>query len=394
MASTVSRWVERFRTPGVLVFVTMDTLDSFARASLVTVVPLQALAAFKSERDTSLAFTFGGVAGLIALFAIPWLTRTFRRRSVYTLGVLLVIATSAALATATQVGVTMAIFLRTFATSCIVITMNLYVLEFIRKRDFVRLEPLRIMAVGVPWTLGPYFGVWLYTEVGPLAIYGFSAACALVVLAYFWWVPLRGRPGSTGSRPPRTPTRSIARFAKQPRLRLAWLLAFGRSSWWSMYFIYVPLYMVQAGAGEKAGALLVSAGNALLLIAPVFGWLARRFHLRPVMMTAFAASGVVTIAAGLAGASPLIAAALLLVATVGLVCLDGLTVIPFYRAVHAYERDEMTTVYTTWRDISNLATPALCAVVLSFGPLPWVFVVMGALMFVFAYYTRYVPRGM
>jgi len=188
--------------------------------------------------------------------------------------------------------------------------------------------------------------------------------------------------------------RSIARFAKQPRLRLAWFLAFGRSSWWSMYFIYVPLYMVQAGAGEKAGAFVVSAGNAVLLIAPVFGWLARRFHLRPVMMTAFAASGVVTIAAGLAGASPLIAAALLLVATVGLVCLDGLTVIPFYRAVHAYERDEMTTVYMTWRDISNLATPALCAVVLSFGPLPWVFVVMGALMFVFAYYTRYVPRGM
>lgn len=392
MAGALATWVERFRTPGVVVFATMDVLDSMARACLVTVIPLQALDAFQDSRDVSLAFTFGAVAGFLALFAIPGLTRRFRRRFVYTLGVVLVIAAAGALATATQAGVTAAIFLRTFATSCIIITVQLYVLEFIRRRDFVRLEPIRIMAVGVPWTVGPYLGVYLYGEVSPLAVYGFSAACAALVLVYFWWLPLRG--GATAPKPPLAPWGNVLRYVVQPRLRLAWLLAFGRSSWWAMYFIYVPLYMVEAGPGEQIGALFISVGNATLLISPVFGWLARRYRVRPVIRLAFAALGAMTVAAGLTAHSPYLAGLFLLLGTIPAVCLDSLVIIPFYRAVHAYERPEMTTVYSTWRDLSNLATPGVAAIVLSFGPLPWVFVALGVSMFVYGWFCRYVPRGM
>ena len=385
------RRFNRFFKPGIVVFATMDALDSMARASLVTVLPLLALDVFGDSRDVSLAYTLGGVAGLLALFTIPWLTRRFRRRFVYTLGVLLVIAGAVAMATASQVGVTAAIFLRTFAASCVIVMMNLYVMEFIRRRDFVRLEPIRLVAVAVPWTAGPYLGVWLYQEVSPFAAYGLSAACATLVLAYFWSLPLRG--GAGANRPPQAPWRHVLRYAAQPRLRLAWLLAFGRSSWWGMFFIYAPLYMVESGASQTTGALLVSIGNAALLIAPLFGWLARRYGLRRVVRLAFLVLGVLTVAVG-AAPSPLAGGALLVAGAVGAVCLDGLVIVTFYRAVHAYERAEMATVYSTWRDISNLAMPALAAVLLSFGPLSWVFVAMGASMFVYAWSSRYIPRRM
>lgn len=394
MATVAFPWVQRFRTPGVLFFATIDAIDAMGRALLVTVIPIQALDAFGDSRDISLAFTFGGVAGLAGLFTIPWLIRTFRRRFVYTLGVALLIAAAAALATASQVGVVVAIVLRTFATSCVIISMNLYVMEFIHKRDFGRLEPIRIMAVGVPWTVGPYLGVHLYAEVDPLFAYAIAAACAALVLAYFWWVPLRGQPTAALHRAPRAPWRDIGRFIVQPRLRLAWLLAFGRSCWWSMFFIYVPLFMVESGLGELAGALAVSIGNATLLMAPVFGWLARRFHMRPVITVAFLALAGTTLAAGLTADAPYVAASLLLLGTLPAVALDGLAIILFYRAVHPYERPEMSAVYSTWRDLSNMATPGIAAIALSFGPLPWVFVALGATMFVYAAYSRYIPHSM
>ncbi len=394
MTLTASALVQRFRTPGIVAFATLDMLDPMTRAILVTVVPLQALATFKDERDVSLAFTLGGVAGLIALFSIPKLIRLLRRRTVYIGGVLLVLVVCGALATGSQVGVALAIFLRTFATSCIVVTFSLYILDTIHRRDFVRLEPIRLAAVAVPWTIGPYLGVWLFDTIDPDAAYALSSVCALFVLAYFVWLGLREGAGEGSARPPRSSWASIRRFVAQPRLRQAWLLTFGRSCWWSMFFLYLPLYMVRSGAGEQAGALVISISSVMLAASPVFGWLARRYRLRPVMFVAFVFSGILSIAAGLTAHDPWLTGGLILLAALGPVCLDSLTSITYYRAVHAYERAEMTTVYCTWRDISNLATPAVGAVVLSFLPLPWVFVALGLLMFGFAWFTRYVPRGM
>ncbi|MGH6719400.1 MAG: MFS transporter [Alphaproteobacteria bacterium] len=394
MTGTFATWVRRFRTPGVVVFATMDALDSMARAMLVTVVPLQAFDAFHDARDVSLVFTLGGVAGFVALFAIPRLIRILRRRAVFMLGELLVVVVCGALATATQVGVAAGIFLRTFATSCITVTFSLYILDTFHKRDFVRLEPIRLAAVAGPWTIGPFLGVWLYDQVSPLATYALSAFCALMVLGYFLWLGLREGAGTAAPRTPRSAAASIARFVAQPRLRLAWILIFGRSCWWSMFFIYLPLYMVSAGAGEQAAALIISASSVLLVASPAVGWLARRFRLRPVMLVAYIGCGVVSIVAGLTAHDPWLTGGLLLFAALGPVCLDSLAPITYYRAVHAYERAEMTTVYITWRDVSNLATPALGALVLSFLPLPWVFVTIGGTMFVFAWFTRYVPRGM
>ncbi|MSP82055.1 MAG: MFS transporter [Alphaproteobacteria bacterium] len=389
-----SHWVQRFRTPGILVFATLDMLDSVTRAMLVTVIPVQALATFKDERDVSLVFTLGGIAGFVALFAIPKLIRLIRRRSVFILGILLVIAVCGGLASNTQVGVAAAIFLRTFATSCIVITFSLYVLDTIHKRDFVRLEPARLAAVAVPWTIGPFLGVWLYDEIAPIAPYVFSTASATFVLLYFLWLRLREGSGEGAARPPKTAVASIRRFVVQPRLRLAWLMTFGRSCWWVMFFIYLPLYMVRSGAGEQAGAIIISASSIMLAASPAIGWLARRFRLRPVMFTAFVGCGLASIAAGMTAHDPWLTGGLLLLAALGPVALDSLAPITYYRAVHPYERAEMTTVYITWRDISNLATPALGALVLSFLPLHFVFVAVGLLMFGFAWFTRYVPRSM
>ena len=38
------------------------------------------------------------------------------------------------------------------------------------------------------------------------------------------------------------PLRHIARYFRQPRLRLAWLLNFGREAWWVMFMSYAPVY--------------------------------------------------------------------------------------------------------------------------------------------------------
>ncbi|RWG64139.1 MAG: MFS transporter, partial [Mesorhizobium sp.] len=67
----------------------------------------------------------------------------------------------------------------------------------------------------------------------------------------------------------------------------AWLIAFGRSCFWTTFFVYGPLFMVITGEGKLAGGLLVSAGNALLFMAIFWGRAGKRFGGRRTMAFAY-----------------------------------------------------------------------------------------------------------
>jgi MFS family permease len=194
------------------------------------------------------------------------------------------------------------------------------------------------------------------------------------------------------TRRPPMPWQYIQRFLDQPRLRLAWIIPFGRSTYWTTFFVYPPIYIIENGGNETAVALMLAGGQALLLIAPLFGWLGTRFGLRRIIIVSALLTGAVSIAVGLLQPAPALAAVLFVVAAVGASALDALGNIPFLRSVHHYERSEMTSVFRTYIEASQLLPSAIYAGVLLFAPLPAVFIVLGFVLLVSAWYARYLPK--
>jgi len=132
----------------------------------------------------------------------------------------------------------------------------------------------------------------------------------------------------------------------------------------------------------------------MLFLGPLHGRIGHRFGLRRSIMTAFAL-GAVAMAIVLAlYHHPLAACAVLLAGTAATTMLDAVGGIPFLRAVHAYERPEMTMVYTTFGNAARFSCTAVFSVLLSFFPLEAVFIVTGLSMVVFAILSRHVPRSM
>jgi MFS family permease len=358
------------------------------------VITLQGLAIVQNTRDLSLLFTGVGITGLLASFLIPELIGRISRRWTYTLGCLLLIAAAVALATLTLTGQALGMLIRVFGVACINISTSLYIMQYINKRELTRAEPRRLLFSALAWTAGPSVGVALY-QLEPAWTYALSASAAAVQLGFFWWLRLHDNPALPRSvRPPPRPWQSVGRFISQPRLRLAWLIPFGRSSWWVFFFIYAPVYMVYAGYGELAGALVVSLGNAMLFLTPVFGRLGMRHGLRPLLLGAHLGAGTFTIAAGLSFALPLAPVLLLLAAALCCAVLDAMGNIPFLRSVRPYERAQMTAVFRTYIDVSELLPPAFYALLLTFFPLPAVFVAAGLINIALAYWIRYLPRSM
>ena len=150
--------------------------------------------------------------------------------------------------------------------------------------------------------------------------------------------------------------------------------------------------MVSAGQGEMAAAGLVSLGNAMLFLNIAIGRFAARFGVRLVIVAAFAMAGVSSLAAALAVARPWLAAAFLLGGAFACSALDAVGNIPFLRSVRAHERAQMTTVFRTYLDMSDLLPPALFALLLSFFGLASVFVAAGLWMLAIGVTARLLPR--
>lgn len=390
-------WLPAVPPAGARTFASLYGLESFARASIASVIPIQAYEILKSEQGVSILYTVVALLGLSATLFMPMLIARFSRRWVYTAGVALLAFGSVLLLSGTLSGQLLGMLARVMGASALGITLNLYIMDHIKKTEFMRSESLRMAWSMFGWTAGPTLGILLYTHFGIVAPHAAVIAFSTVLLALFWYYRLGDnkliRPGKTR---PANPLANIGRFVAQPRLRLAWLIAFGRSCFWTTFFVYAPILMVVTDQGALAGGLLVSAGNALLFTAVFWGRAGKRFGARTIMSFAFFAMTATLFAAGICGERlPLVAGFFLLCCACFAIALDALGSTAFMRAVRSYERPQMSAVYRTYLDFSELLPPLAYSIVLAFFGLGGVFITLGIFAALCGLLTwRYLPKSM
>jgi MFS family permease len=385
------------RKAGALTFSAIFALESLVRSLNSTVVSLQAYDLLGSSQKVSELTTLVAMIVLLATLMLPYVLGRLRRRWAYTLGIVGLMTASLFLASFTVSGQIAGMFFRNCGAAILNITLSLYIMDHIKKNDLARAEPLRLSLSTFSWMIGPAGGVWLYTQFGAWAPQLASVAVAMALLVLFWVLRLSDRViMPSGTLQPFNPLANVMRFVRQPRLRLAWVVAFGRSCFWVTFFIYGPLLMVESGVGKQIGGLMISASQVLLLFAYVFGRLALRYGVRAIIGLCFLMMALASIAAGIAGKEqPYIAMFFLLFGAAAASGLDGVGGIPFLRAVRTRERQRMAAVYRTYIDFSDLVPAMIFAVALSYFDIGIVFVILGAsLVIMGALSFRYLPKSM
>lgn len=374
-------------------FIILFSLFSLIRAVVITVIPLAAHAQLGDVARVSILFFGVSLLGLTGSLAIPTLVHHLNRRGVITLGIILAVAGAAAMGTGSLAGLIVGMTLNVLSIAALEVTLNLYVLDHIPRKELGAFEPLRVFFAAGAWTIGPWFGVWLSGHVSPAAPFAFMAATAIATLIFFWFLRLTDNPAvAPARRAPTNPLGYLRRFFAQPRLRLSWVLAIGRSAWWSMFFIYAPIYAVTSGLGEEWAGIIVSLGTASFFLVPAWNQLGRRYGLRRLLIAGYAVTGVASILVGAVSGGAWVGAAVLVLAAVAAGIIDAAGNIPFLRAVHPHERPEMTTVYNTFRGVAQTAPPGVFAALLKLLDLPAVFVASGGAMLVLAWFSRYLPK--
>ena len=386
-------WLAALKSPGAGAFATLFGLESSARAILATlvIVDLQRMTG-SAEGTSEVIFLVAGF-GLCANFTIPHLARLIGRRWVYTTGGISLILASLLMMGQTlplQIG---GMALRVFGVVCFNICLNLYLLDTLKGQQLNRLEPLRMFAAALPWTIGPALGVQLATSAAhwvPLVV---SQAFTLVLLVFFWVLRTReDSPLPVMRRPPPNPLRHIWSFLSRPRMRLSYAIAITRSTYWSMLFTYGPIYCIETGLGAVVGGYLVSAANLFLFGAPLIGLLGRRVGIRRLIIAGFCLTALSGFCAAAFAGLPWLGAAFLLLGGFGAFVLDVTGNLPFLRLVRPSERQTMTPIFATYREFSDCVPPGVFSILLRYFPLQVVFLATGIAQAAAALYATRLPR--
>ena len=361
-------------TPGVHAFALLSGIEAVVRGTALAVYPLVTYRVWGDAATVAQLYFAVGVCSLLTTLGLPVIARRIPRRWIYTFGAMLYLA-AAVLGIVGGKAVTAALLCHTVGTAIVFVCFNAYVLDHIGKMDFGRLESLRLVYAGVGWSLGPVTGVWLLGvwPGAPFLLIG-TAACAL--LAVFWRTRFEDGRAIAPAAPSR-PFTYLGRFFSQPRLVAGWTFTVIRSCGWWVYIVYVGIFAVQNGLGEQVGGIAMSLANMGLFLAPLMlRWMQRR-SVRQAVRTGFLVSACSFILATLVSPLPWVTVALLIMGSYFLILLDICGGLPFMMSVKPSQRTEMSAVYSSFRDVSGILSPALVWLVLHFTPVAGVFAWFG-----------------
>ena len=133
-------WLMRGQ-PGANAFVALFLIEAGARTLPIAAVPLQAYALFGDAQRVSVVYFLVSAAGLLGSLGIPWLAHLIRRRGVFTLGSALVVAANVLFTLDTRPALALGLLAQVLGAASLEITLNLYVLDHVARRDISLFEP-------------------------------------------------------------------------------------------------------------------------------------------------------------------------------------------------------------------------------------------------------------
>jgi MFS family permease len=380
-------------TPDVRGFALLAGLEAGVRGMLISVMPLVVYRAFEDAALVSQLYFVVGLVSLTAGLMVPWLTRFVPRRWMYTTGTGFYLVGAVLAVIGGPVPTALALLFNAIGTATIFVCFNAYLLDYVARAELGRSQSMQMVYAATAWSVGPVLGVWLLDIWRPLPFL-VAGGFALVLLVTFWRLRLgNGKEIQRARGQAPNPLAFVTRFLSQPRLLAGWLFAVIRSCGWWVYVVYVPIFCIEAGLGDKVGGTMLSASNGLLFVAPLMLRTAHRSGLRVTVIGAFCVGAAAFLAAAFVSPLPWVSIGFLVAGSVMLVMLDVAGGLPFLMAVKPSERTEMAAVYSSYRDVSGILTPGAAWLVLLVTPVAGIFAASGAAMLgAAAIATRLHPR--
>ena len=374
-------------------FARLNALEGIARSLLMGVIPLLALEALGSKELVTRAYLLASILTLAITLNFATLERLLQRRWVVTLGAACTLAAMLILLFGDGMIMALGIGLQQASASLFSVCLSLYIMDNIGRKELIYTETRRMLYAGVVWMVGPILGLWLWETVAGWTPFVLSLLGAGAMLSYFWYLRLGHGDGIQKAKSHSVSIlKIIPRYFGQRALRIAYWITLTRSIFWVTLFVYGPIYVVEAGLPAWIAGGLLSLASALLLVSPLIRRLASHIGTRQTILSALLLTGLSMAMLYMLGEARPIGLLFWITGALGGVALDVLGNIPFMRMVKPRERTEMTMIFSTWREGSQLLTPLLVSTMLLFAAFETFYLLLALLLIGAGIMATFLPR--
>ena len=373
----------------------LNGLESFSRSIIVGVIPLLAYKAVGNKEAVAHMYLMASIFTFCITLNFSRLERIIQRRWVISLSAVFISSAAVLFYSANNNWLfALGISLRSSAASLFSVCLSLYIMDYITRKQLALVESRRLVYVGMAWLIGPFLGGWLWDQGHFTVPFIISIFFSLLMLSYFWYLRLGDNQILTNSRqkPVISPLKAVPRYFSQKKLRIAYFITLTRAVYWTSFYIYAPIYVIEAKLPVWAAGILVSGVSGLLLFSPLVRRLAERYSTRKVMILALTSAGFSMFALAAIGKPAPLGILFWCTAALGCICLDVLGNIPFMRMVKSYERTDMTMVFSTWREMSELVTPLSITLITLFFPFSVYYLAFGCVFLIVSVYATLLPK--
>ncbi len=380
------------RTPSGLTLAGIYGLDNISRAVISSVIAINGLEIFGNAYGLSVSLFISSLICIPIILSAGFLITIFSRKILFSISCALALISVPLFLLNTPEGFILANIFRMSTAGIIMMCISLYTMDFISKEQLATAESRKIFMAGGAYVIFPGIGTWTYANVGPESPFLLSGIFILFLSAVFWF--LRIKEARKIEKPKSgylSVRKNIFLYFRNPHMRIAYLIAVTRSSAWVVFFIYAPVYLINLGVDIQYVGFVMGAIISVLFFSNYFAQLATYLGIRKSIFYSFLISGICFSLVGIIPTNIFLGILLLVLATLGIDMLDIIGNIPFMRMVTPRVRTEMTTVFSTWRELSLVVTPGLSAVILSIASISGIFTVLGVTLIVVAFSTRKMP---
>jgi len=210
-------------SPGVQSLALIAAVEALVRGASLSVYPLVLYRVLGSASAVSEVYFAVGLISLTLAFGVPSLVRKIPRHWVYASAVSLYVVSGILGAIGGKLTVP-ALLCNSTAAAAGFVCFNAYVLDYVAKTEFGRLESLRLLYGGFGWVVGPSLGVWLLSvwAGAPFILVG-CAGLTMLWLIYRFKLG-KGREMTRSQARSSHPIANLRRFAAQPRLVAGWFI--------------------------------------------------------------------------------------------------------------------------------------------------------------------------
>lgn len=254
-------------------------------------------------------------------------------------------------------------FFRALAVLLIGIVISLYVRDTAKRTKLGLAEGRYYLFANIGWLIGPVIGGIIAQYVSRDAVFYWSAALYLVSLLLFHINHKKDHPLLTHNTEEKTLRElwpNIKSFFAVKELRKVYLMAFGMNYWWAVSSIYIPLYIVQQGFGDRVVGWVIAGGILpLVLLEKWVGSRADKKGVRRYLAFGFFFLAIMT---ALFTSLPWVTIILILmaVANVGAAFVEPLQETYLFTVIKKKDEERFYGVYNTADPLANILGP-LCA---------------------------------